>query len=198
MQSSRRKFIKGVGAASVLLATDTFAKPFNIIKDLKKISPNDKLRFATIGFGIQGHGDTRAALRNPDVEFVAAADLYDGRLIHAKEAFNKDLFTTRDYREILDRKDIDAVIIATPDHWHDHISIAAMKAGKNVYCQKPMVQHIDEGHAMIDTWRKTGKTVQVGSQPSSGAAYAEARRLMSTGAIGDLNFIEATYDRYNA
>jgi predicted dehydrogenase len=198
MQSSRRKFIKGAGAASVLLATDTFAKPFNIIKDLKKISPNDKLRFATIGFGIQGHGDTRAALRNPDVEFVAAADLYDGRLLHAKEAFNKDLFTTRDYREILDRKDIDAVIVATPDHWHDHISIAAMKAGKNVYCQKPMVQHLDEGHALIDTWRKTGKTVQVGSQPSSGAAYAEARRLKSTGAIGDLNFIEATYDRYNA
>ena len=198
MQSSRRKFIQNVGAASVLLATESFAKPFNIIKDLKKISPNDKIRFATIGLGIQGNSDTKAALRNLDVEFVAAADLYDGRLVHGKETFNKDLFTTRDYREILDRKDIDAVIIATPDHWHDRISIAAMNAGKHVYCEKPMVQHIDEGRAVIETWRKTGKTMQVGSQPSSGAAYAEAQRLMKLGEIGDLNFIEATYDRYNA
>ena len=158
MESSRRKFIQGIGASSVLLATDTFAKPFNIIKSLS-ISPNDKLRFATIGFGIQGHSDTKAALRNADVELVAVADLYDGRLTHAKEVYGKDIFTTRDYREILTRKDIDAVIIATPDHWHDRISMAAMNAGKAVYCEKPMVQHLDEGRAVIDTWRKTGKTI---------------------------------------
>ena len=198
MESSRRKFIKNVGAASILLATDSFAKPFNIIKDLKKISPNDKIRFATIGFGIQGNSDTKAALRNPEAEFVAAADLYDGRLARGKEIYGKDLAITRDYREILDRKDIDAVIIATPDHWHDRISIAAMNAGKHVYCEKPMVQHLDEGRAVIETWRKTGKTMQIGSQPSSGAAYAEARRLMQAGEIGDLNFIEATYDRFSA
>jgi predicted dehydrogenase len=197
MASSRRQFIQNLGAASVLVATDSFAKPFNIIKNLS-ISPNDKIRLATIGFGIQGHSDTKAALKNPEIEFVAAADLYTGRLTHAKEVYGKDLFTTRDYREILNRKDIDAVIIATPDHWHDRISMAAMNAGKAVYCEKPMVQHISEGRAVIDTWRKTGKTMQVGSQPSSGAAFAEAQRLLQAGEIGELNFIEATYDRFSA
>lgn len=197
MTPSRRKFIKGIGAASVLMATESFAKPFNIIKSLK-VSPNDKIRIATIGLGIQGNSDTKAALRNPEAEFVAAADLYDGRLVRGKEFYNKDLYTTRDYREILARKDIDAVIIATPDHWHDRISIEAMKAGKAVYCEKPMVQHIDEGRAVIETWQKTGKTMQVGSQPISGAAYAEAQRLLQAGEIGELNFIEATYDRFSA
>lgn len=196
--TSRRNFIKGLGITSALLATESFAKPFSIIRNYKKISPNDKIRFATIGLGIQGNSDTKAALRNPDVEFVAAADLYDGRLVRAKEVYNKDLFTTRDYREILNRKDIDAVIIATPDHWHDHITIAALMAGKNVYCEKPMVQHIDEGRAVIEAWKKTGKTMQVGSQPISGAAYAEAKRILQAGEIGQLNFIEATYDRFSA
>lgn len=97
MKPNRRNFLKNVTAASALLATESIAKPFNIIKDLKKISPNDKIRFATIGMGIQGHSDTKAALRSSqDVEFVAAADLYDGRLTRVKELHGKDIFTTRD------------------------------------------------------------------------------------------------------
>ncbi|MBC7892487.1 MAG: Gfo/Idh/MocA family oxidoreductase, partial [Sphingobacteriaceae bacterium] len=124
MISSRRTFIKTISAASALAAVPGIAKPFNIIRDLKKISPNDKIRIATIGMGIQGNYDTKAALRNPDVELVAVADLYDGRLASAKTAFsNPDLFTTRDYREILARPDVDAVLVVTPDHWHDHITI---------------------------------------------------------------------------
>jgi predicted dehydrogenase len=148
--------------------------------------------------GIQGHSDTRAALKSPDVEFVACADLYDGRLAQAKNAFNKDLFTTRDYREILNRKDIDAVLVVTPDHWHDHITIAALNAGKHVYCEKPMVQHIDEGKAVIDAWKKSGKTMQVGSQRISGAAFAEAKRLVAAGEIGAINYIESNNDRFNS
>ncbi|MCU0324676.1 MAG: Gfo/Idh/MocA family oxidoreductase [Spirosomaceae bacterium] len=197
MTPSRRNFIKGIGAASALIATESIAKPFNIIKSLK-VSPNDKIRIATIGMGIQGHSDTRAALKSPDVEFVACADLYDGRLAQAKNAFNKDLFTTRDYREILNRKDIDAVLVVTPDHWHDHITIAALNAGKHVYCEKPMVQHIDEGKAVIDAWKKSGKTMQVGSQRISGAAFAEAKRLVAAGEIGAINYIESNNDRFNS
>lgn len=197
MTPSRRNFIKGIGAASALIATESIAKPFNIIKSLK-VSPNDKIRIATIGMGIQGHSDTRAALKSPDVEFVACADLYDGRLAQAKNAFNKDLFTTRDYREILNRKDIDAVLVVTPDHWHDHITIAALNAGKHVYCEKPMVQHIDEGKAVIDAWKKSGKTMQVGSQRISGAAFIEAKRLVAAGDIGAINYIESNNDRFNS
>lgn len=203
MQSNRRTFIKSLSAASALVATESLAKPFGFpayIPNLKKVSPNDKIRFATIGMGIQGNYDTQAALRNPDVELVAAADLYTGRLEHAKTAYgkDKDLFTTRDYREILTRPDVDAVLIVTPDHWHDHITIAALKAGKHVYCEKPMVQHLNEGKAVIDAWKKSGKTMQVGSQRISSAAFQEAKRLVEAGEIGSINYVESNNDRFNA
>ncbi len=201
MQSSRRKFIKTLSAASALATVPSLgfaAKPFNIIRDLKKVSPNDKIRIATIGMGIQGNYDTMAALRNPDVELVAVADLYDGRLEHAKTAFNKGIFTTRDFREILARPDVDAVLIVTPDHWHDHITIAALQAGKHVYCEKPMVQHLDEGKAVIAAWKASGKTMQVGSQRISSASFQEAKRLVAAGDIGPINYIESNNDRFNA
>lgn len=199
MKPNRRSFLKNVTAASALLATESIAKPFHIIKDLKKISPNDKIRFATIGMGIQGHSDTKAALRSSqDVEFVAAADLYDGRLTRVKELYGKDIFTTRDYRQILERKDIDAVLVVTPDHWHDHITKAALQAGKNVYCEKPMVHHINEGLSVIEAWKKSGKTMQVGSQRISSASFKEAKRLFQAGEIGEINYVESNNDRFNA
>lgn len=199
MKPNRRNFLKNVTAASALLATESIAKPFHIIRDLKKISPNDKIRFATIGMGIQGHSDTKAALRSSqDVEFVAAADLYDGRLTRVKELYGKDIFTTRDYRQILERKDIDAVLIVTPDHWHDHITKAALQAGKNVYCEKPMVHHINEGLSVIDAWKKSGKTMQVGSQRISSASFKEAKKLFQAGEIGEINYVESNNDRFNA
>ena len=203
MQSSRRTFIKSLSAASALVTTAGIAKPFGVpayIPNLMKVSPNDKIRIATIGMGIQGNFDTQAALRNPDVELVGVADLYTGRLEHAKTAYgkDKDLFTTRDHREILARSDVDAVLIVTPDHWHDHITIAALKAGKHVYCEKPMVQHLNEGKAVIDAWKKSGKTMQVGSQRISGAAFQEAKRLVQAGEIGAINYIESNNDRFNS
>jgi predicted dehydrogenase len=199
MNPTRRKFLRNVTAASALVATGSVAKPFNIIKDLKKISPNDKIRFATIGMGIQGNQDTKAALRGaPDAEFVAAADLYDGRLTRVKETYGKDIFTTRDHRQILERKDIDAVLIVTPDHWHDHITKAALEAGKHVYCEKPMVHHINEGLSVIDAWKKSGKTMQVGSQRISSASFKEAKRLFAAGEIGEINYVESNNDRFNS
>ncbi|GGB86211.1 Gfo/Idh/MocA family protein [Dyadobacter sediminis] len=199
MNPHRRHFIKSVTAASALLATESIAKPFSIIKDFKKISPNDKIRFATIGMGIQGHSDTKAALRGtPDAEFVAAADLYDGRLTRVKELFGKAIFTTRDYRQILERKDIDAVLVVTPDHWHDHITKASLAAGKHVYCEKPMVHHIQEGPSVIEAWKKSGKTMQIGSQSISSAAFKEVKRLYQAGEIGEINYVESNNDRFNA
>jgi predicted dehydrogenase len=203
MQSNRRTFIKSLSAASALVATESVAKPFGMpayIPNLMKVSPNDKIRFATIGMGIQGNFDTQAALRNTDVELVGVADLYTGRLEHAKTAYgkDKDLFTTRDHREILARSDVDAVIVVVPDHWHDHITIASLKAGKHVYCEKPMVQHLNEGKAVIDAWKKSGKTMQVGSQRISSAAFKEAKRLVEAGEIGQINYIESNNDRFSA
>ena len=94
---------------------------------------NDRIQFATIGLGIMGYGDTQTAVSVPGTKLVAVSDIYQGRLARAQEVWGKDIFVTRDWREVIARKDIDAVIIATPDHWHARIAIEAMEAGKDVY-----------------------------------------------------------------
>lgn len=194
MKNNRRNFIKQASTLGILGA---FPGSFNIIKNFKN-SPNDKIRIATIGMGIQGHFDTKAALKNAGVEFVGAADLYTGRLERVNQTFGKEVFTTRDYRELLAKKDIDAVLVCTPDHWHDTITIDALNAGKHLYCEKPMVQQISEGKAVIDAWKKSGKTMQVGSQRISGSVFQEAKRIIAAGDIGAINFIESNNDRFNA
>ena len=163
-----------------------------------KLSANDKIRIATIGIGGQGTGDTHASLAVPGVELVSVSDVYEGRLTRAKEVFGNHLFTNRDYREVLARKDIDAVIIATPDHWHAKISIDAMNAGKDVYCEKPMVQNIDDGRAVAEVARSTGRILQVGSQRVSSVVYRKAKELLQSGVIGQLNLVEAWWDRNSA
>ena len=164
-------------------------------------SPNDTLQFALIGAGIQGQSDTRVGLTVPGVKLVAVADCYDGRLAHAKElwglgtANNVDLFTTRDYKEILARKDIDAVIIATPDHWHKQAAVDAMRAGKDVYLEKPMIHLYSDGPEIIDIVRSTNRILQVGSQRVSNVIYTKAKEILASGAIGKLNMVTARWDR---
>ena len=145
-----------------------------------------------------GHGDAKTASSVPGVKMVAVSDIYDGRMQRFREEHGKDVFTSRDYREVLARKDVDAVIIATPDHWHDPIAIAAMEAGKDIYVQKPMVQKVEYGHPVIAAWKKTGRILQVGSQRVSSLMYIKARDLVRSGAIGEVNVIEAHIDRNSA
>jgi predicted dehydrogenase len=161
-------------------------------------SANDKIRFATIGHGIMGTGDTETARKTPGTQLVAVCDIYEGRLTRAKELWGKDIFTTRDYRQVLSRKDVDAVIVATPDHWHAQIAEEAMNAGKDVYVQKPMVQKVEDGHRLIEASKKNGRILQVGSQGVSSVVYQKARELFRAGAIGELNMVEAWIDRNSA
>lgn len=161
-------------------------------------SPNDTIQIALIGAGGMGQGDTRLATSLPGIKLVAACDCYDGRLAHMKEVYGPDIKTTRDYREILSRSDVDAVIIATPDHWHRRISVESMSAGKHVYCEKPMVHAIEEGQSIIEAQTKSGKVFQVGSQYRSSLAYLKARELYQSKAIGELNSVEAWLDRNTA
>jgi predicted dehydrogenase len=193
MKSSRRHFIELATAASVL-PTGAWA----LEQDARPVSPNDKIRIATIGIGGQGSDDTKACLKAPGTELVAVADVYDGRLARAKEVWGEAVFTTRDYRELLARPDVDAVIISTPDHWHSRISVDALNAGKDVYCQKPMVQKVDEGYAVIEAQKKTGRIFQVGSQRVSSIAYWKAKELVASGAIGEINLVEAWWNRNSA
>jgi len=160
----------------------------------RPVAANDHIQFALIGAGIQGQGDTKVAVQVPGVKLVAVADCYDGRLEHSKELWG-DIFTTRDYAEILARKDIDAVIIATPDHWHKQASVDAMKSGKDVYCEKPMIHLYPDGPEMIETARATNRILQIGSQRVSSIVYAKAKELLAAGAIGQLNMVSAHWDR---
>ncbi len=194
MKTTRRNFIKAAGAAGVL--GEGALLPANQESQAK--SPGNRIRIATIGFGGMGSGDTRFALNVPGVELAAACDVYDGRLARARELYGDKISVTRDYREILARKDIDAVIIATPDHWHARICIDALDAGKHVYCEKPMVQSISEGKAVIEAQRRSGKLFQVGSQYVSSLVYQKARDLIKAGALGEVNMVEAWLDRNTA
>jgi len=157
-----------------------------------------RVGLATIGLGGQGTSDTKAALKVPGVELVAVADLYDGRLKRAREVFCEGLVTTRDYKEILARPDVDAVIIGTPDHWHSRIAIEAMNAGKDVYVEKPMVHDVKEGLEVVAAQKKTGRILQVGSQRVSNVVYHKAKELLAAGAIGELNMVEAWWNRNSA
>ncbi|HEY4111680.1 Gfo/Idh/MocA family oxidoreductase [Puia sp.] len=205
-QKTRRQFIRQLGGASLLLssgnipisAADRALHQEFLLDVTRPAGPADTVRVACIGMGIMGYNDVRTALKVPGVNLVAACDLYTGRLEHAKELFGKDLFTTRDHREILARKDIDAVIVATSDNWHARIATEALAKGKAVYCEKPMVHMIDEGLPLIAAQRASGKPMQIGSQRVSSVAYAKARELYLAGEIGKLNCIEASWSRQSA
>ena len=184
MPTTRRHFL---GGATTVALAPLFAQR----------SPNDRIQIALIGAGGMGSGDVRSSLDNGS-KLVAVSDVYEGRLIRAKENWGNDIFVTRDYREVLARPDVDAVIVATPDHWHRRISVDAMLAGKDVYCEKPMVQHVDDGLPVIETARKTRRIIQIGSQRVSSIVYKKAQELFRAGAIGELNMVEAWWDRNSA
>lgn len=145
--------------------------------------------------GIIGFIDTETALKVPGVELVGAADAYEGRRVHTREVFGPEVKTYRDYREILNRNDIDAVLICVPDHWHAQMSVDAMRAGKAVYCEKPMVRTVDEGPNVVQVQRETSAVFQVGSQYASSILYDKVKEIIASGGIGRLNSIEARYNR---
>ncbi|NCI47112.1 Gfo/Idh/MocA family protein [Sediminibacterium soli] len=201
MATTRRKFIRTLGTSgSLLFGLPALADATQVQTLLSKVrvTANDKVRIALIGSGIIGHYDTAAAMKVPGVELVAVCDLYQGRLDRAKEKWGNHLFVTRNYKEILARKDIDAVLVCTCDHWHDHITIDALKAGKHVYCEKPMVHHVDEGQAVVAAQKASGKVLQIGSQSASSLVFLEAQKYFKQGLIGDVTYAEAFTDRNSA
>lgn len=203
--SSRRKFLQQIGSTSIVLAAGPLSSlaakqkaEERILRYEKPFSPNDKIRLGVIGFGIIGHYDLEQALKVPGVELAGICDLYDGRLENAKEMFGKELYTLKNFHDLLDKKDIDAVIISTPDLWHARITNEALAKGKAVYCEKPMVHKISEGLGMVAAQKKSGKILQIGSQRVSSIGYQKAKELLQAGEIGKLNMVSAIYDRQSA
>jgi len=198
LEVNRRTFLKTAGAAAAvetLLGSRTHLLAEAQSEPASPVAANDHIQIALIGAGGQGQFDTKTALQVPGIKLVAVADCYDGRLAHSKELWGDDLFTTRDYGQVLERKDIDAIIIGTPDHWHKQVAVDAMKAGKDVYCEKPMIHLYADGPQMIEAASANKRILQVGSQRVSSVVYAKAKDLLASGAIGQLNMVTARWDR---
>ena len=163
----------------------------------KKFGANDQINIAVIGPGgkkggfQQGLHDTRACASQPGVKVVAACDTDKTHLDEAAAGFGADCRKYADFREVIASKDIDAVVIGTPDHWHAYMAIAAMKAGKDVYCEKPLTLCIDEGRRIVKTWRDTGAVFQTGSQQRSDGRFRLACELVRNGRIGKVKKVEA-------
>jgi predicted dehydrogenase len=191
--NTRREFLSSVsrtGLSVPLLAGSGVPQ--------KSTSSNDKIQIALIGSGGMGQEDARSSVASGMTKLVAASDCYDGRLEHMKEQYGRDIFVTKRYEEILARKDIDAVIIGTPDHWHQKITLDALAAKKDVYCEKPMVQHVDDGLAVVQAQNHSNQILQIGSQRVSSVLYKKAQQLFRSGTIGKLNMVEAWWDRNSA
>ena len=185
---SRREFV-GIGAAvagASLLGDPVLAKAATSALAATRAAASDRVRFGIIGVGMQGSGLLGTAIHLPDVECVAACDLYDGRHVLAREIVRPDLPVTRRYQELLDNKDIDCLIAAVPDHWHRQVVVDAVSAGKDIYCEKPMSHTAEDGVAMLDAAKKSGRIVQIGSQRVSSQVCAKAKELIAQGKIGDL------------
>lgn len=189
--TSRREFLGATGAGLSASLLSAQSKP-------RTASANDKIQIALIGCGGMGQNDARSSVASGLTKIVAACDCYDGRLTRMKEQYGQDIFVTKKYEEILARPDIDAVLIGAPDHWHQKITIDAMHAKKDVYCEKPMVQHIDDGMAVIEAQKQTSRILQIGSQRVSSIVYKKAQELYRAGAIGKLMMVEAWWDRNSA
>lgn len=206
-RSSRRNFIRklagttlaATAAPSILAGTKPQSNFLEApVYERHKFAPNDQVNVAIIGMGIMGFSNAFWTLQVPGVKLVAVCDLYTGRLERAREKYGKDLFVTKNYKEILDRKDVDAVIVATSDHWHDRICIEAMNKGKHVYCEKPMVHRLEEGAEVIATQKKTGKVLIVGSQRVSSIVTQKTKEIFESKTIGDLVLVETWMDRHSA
>ena len=196
---TRRNFMR-LGAGFVAAgagANVTLLEP-KLLRASVMLPPSDRVRFASIGTGVRGCELLKASLLVPGVECVAACDLYDGRHLAARESVKKEVPTTRNYKEILERKDVDAVIVAVTDHRHRKVFEDACAAGKDVYCEKPMSHTVDDGFAMVDAARKANRIVQVGSQRVSSILYAKAKEIYDSGKLGDVFFIDAYWDRNSA
>src|SRR5437667_4935960 len=197
---TRRDFIRiGTGAmATGATAKFTLLQPKSLWGSARPVPPSDTVRFASIGTGVRGCELLEASLRVPGIECVAVCDLYDSRHTAAQEAVKKNVPATRNYKEILDRKDVDAVIIAVTDHQHRKVFMDACTAGKDVYCEKPMSHTVEDGFAMVEAAQKANRIVQVGSQRVSSILYAHAKELYDSGKLGDVYSIEAYWDRNSA
>lgn len=199
-QFDRRDFLRKTGSlgAGVVLASKAIAKGRNKVNPSRVIGANDRINVGVIGCGGRGSSDGRSFKRYGDennnaCQVLAVCDVYEKRKRAQAQFHNAKGFS--DYRELLAMPGIDAVVVATPDHWHARIALDAMDQGKDVYLEKPMCHTIKEVRQLLDTARETGRVVQVGSQTTSADQWWKAKKAIADGMIGKMIMSQGSYHR---
>lgn len=193
MTSSRRKFLsnttKIAASAGLIPVVSSFTKA-----NPKPVSANDKIVVGLVGARNMGFGILNHALNQPGVECGAICDIDDSvldeRIEEVKIKQGKKPARYKDFRKLMENKDLDAVIVGTPDHWHCLVTLAACEAGKDVYVEKPMANSIEECNAMVNAARKYKRVVQVGQQQRSGNHWIEIMERIKGGKIGQLRKVQ--------
>ena len=182
---TRRTFLRTTAACGTFHSLPAVTYRAALLAEDK---PSETVRVGCIGVGGQGTGNMKAIRKN----VVAVCDVDKGRVAAAAKEMEKDtkVLTAGDYHKLLDAKDIDAVMIATPDHWHALVTVDACKAGKDVYCEKPLTLVVTEGRAMVTAARDNKRIVQTGSQQRSGKEFRHACELVRNGALGKLKDVK--------
>ncbi len=193
---NRRQFMQRslVGAAATPLVLHTLSAETEA--STQAVPANDRVQVGIIGVGARVQsGLLEAATAVPGVEVIGVCDAYKGRVTRALERLGNRAKDYGDYRALLADKAIDAVIIATPDHWHRQQTLDALAAGKHVYLEKPMTLTIDEGPEMYGAAERAGRLLQIGSNGMSSKLQETARDIIRSGKLGEINLIRASYDR---
>ena len=188
-QTSRRAFLK-----SAVVSTGALA--IGGLTPATALGANERIHFGVIGCGGMGTGHLNSLVKRSDADnlkVLAVSDVYQRRLARAKNICQGDGYL--DYRKLLERKDIDAVLIATPDHWHAKISIDAMEAGKHVYVEKPMTHTVEQAIQLRDAVKRCQKILQVGPNGTANDSYWQAHEAIKAGRIGKVTWAHASYNR---
>lgn len=183
---SRRTFLGGVAAAGLA---------YSAMPAIGAPGANEAIRVGVIGTGGRARGLMKTLGSMPGVKIVAVSDVYDVALDMGRQLADPAALVTKAYREVLDRKDVDAVLIGTPDHWHAAMTVAACQAGKDVYVEKPLTHNIEEGAGVIQAQNAHARVVQVGTQQRSMPQFIKARELVRSGRLGKVFKVHMTWNR---
>ncbi|MEW6128884.1 MAG: Gfo/Idh/MocA family oxidoreductase [Acidobacteriota bacterium] len=202
---TRRDFIKatGIASATVFAGANLNAKAstINAPANARILGANGRIRYGFVGLGGMGSSHLsiiKSLTDKENVEVVAVCDVFEKRRRDNQAKVSlPDSSAYTDYRRLLERKDIDVVVIATPDHWHGQIAVDALDSGKHIYLEKPMTRTLDEAFKVYDMAKKTNRLVQVGSHGCSDPKWHKAREVIKSGKLGRLLWAQASYCRNN-
>ncbi|MEW5979860.1 MAG: Gfo/Idh/MocA family oxidoreductase [Acidobacteriota bacterium] len=178
---NRRRFLKQ--SAGILGSSALFAPSARVV------GANDRVRVGLVGCGVRGRYLAKLLAGLSGAQLVALCDVYDSQVDEAASTLAPQAERCRDFRQVLDRKDVDAVLVATPDHWHAIPTVMACQAGKDVYVEKPLAHNVREGRAMVEAARRYNRVVQAGTQHRSAPHYREVQEIVQSGRLGEVRYV---------